>query len=106
MKIHLHQSWTLTDEHPLALRGKPILIDLRTWRVYHPTDTIGEISALQFVSRAAEAGNFLPEEIQFISRFREENPEIQSDREAEVTRPKNHQEERIFVRPLNPSGRG
>jgi hypothetical protein len=108
MKIHLDNSWTLTDEHPLTARGNPILIDLRTWRVYHPRDRIGEISALQFVSLAVEAAgrnNFLPEEIQFISRFKEEEHEIQSGRQAEMIRTKNYQEEMIFMRGFNSSGK-
>ncbi len=108
MRIHFDNSWTLTDEHPLAARGKPILMDLRSWRVCHPTDRIGEISALQFVSLAVEArgkNDFLPEEIQFISRFKEEEHEIQSGRMAETSRAKTYQEEMIFLRGFNPSGR-
>jgi hypothetical protein len=108
MRIHLTNSWTLTDEHPLAERGNPILIDLGTWQVYHPRDRIGDLSALQFVSLAVEArgkNDFLPEEIQFISRFKEETHEIQSGHEAEMSRTKNHQAEMIFLRGFNPSGR-
>jgi hypothetical protein len=52
MRIHLDNTWTLTDEHPKAERGNPILLDLGTWKVYHPRDRIGEVSALQFVSLA------------------------------------------------------
>ncbi len=74
MKIHVAKSWTLSDEHPQAERGNPILIDLGTWKVYRPRDRMGEISALHFVALAVEAGgedDFLPEEIQFISRFKD-----------------------------------
>ena len=107
MKIHLDKSWTLTDEHPKAERGKPILIDLGTWNIYHPGDRIGAVSALQIVSLAVEAGGengFLPEEIQFISRFKEENHEIRPSHEAEVSRTKNHQAEMAFLSGFNPSG--
>ncbi len=108
MKIHLDNSWTLTDEHPKAERGAPILIDLGTWKVYHPRDRIGEIPAPQFVLLAVEArgeNDFLPEEIQFISRFKEEEHEIQSGRMAETSRAKNYQDEMIFLRGFNPSRR-
>jgi hypothetical protein len=108
MKIHLDNSWTLTDEHPKAQRGNPILIDLGTWKVYHPGDRIGAVSAQQIVSLAVEArekNDFLPEEIQFISRFKVENHETQSGREAEINRTKNPQAEMIFLRGFNPSGR-
>jgi len=76
MRIHLINSWILTDEHPKAERGNPILIDLGTWKVYHPVDRIGAVSAQQIVSLAVEArgeDDFLPEEIQFISRFKNGN---------------------------------
>jgi hypothetical protein len=74
MKIYLHPFWVLTDEHPMAAKGNPILIDLGTCKVYHPRDRIGAVSAPQVVSLAVEArgkNNFLPEEIHFISRFKE-----------------------------------
>ncbi len=75
MKVHLTDSWTLTDEHPKAERGKPILIDLGTWKVYRPRDRVGAVSAQQIVSLAVEKGggnDFLPEEIQFMARFKDE----------------------------------
>jgi len=75
MRIHLINSWILTDEHPKAERGNPILIDLGTWKVYHPGDRIGSVSAPQIVSLAVEErgkNDFLPEEIQFIARFKGE----------------------------------
>ncbi len=83
MKIHLDKSWSLTDEHPKSDRGNPILIDAATWKIYTPTDQIGGVTALQFVSQVVEArgeNDFLPEEIQFISRFkpRTENRPIKS----------------------------
>ena len=76
MKIHLHKSWSLTDEHPKSQRGNPILIDLGTWKIYNPTDQIGAVTAQQFVSQVVESrgeNDFLPEEIQFIARFQAEN---------------------------------
>jgi hypothetical protein len=108
MKIHLDNSWTLTDEHPKAERGNPILIDLGTWKVYHPGDRIGAVSAPQIVSPAVEArgkNDFLPEEIQFISRFKDGNHEIQSTHEAPMTRAKNHEDEVTILRGSHPSGR-
>ncbi len=107
MKIHVAKSWTLTDEHPKAERGSPILIDLGTWKVYRAKDKIGEISALQFVILAVGAGgkdDFLPEEIQFISRFTEEKYEIQSGGETEAIRTKNYKEDMIFMGGFNPPG--
>ena len=78
MKIYLHPFWVLTDEHPEATRGEPILVVPGTCKVYHPRDRIGAVPAPQVVSLTVEArgkNNFLPEEIQFISRFKEEDHE-------------------------------
>jgi hypothetical protein len=78
MKIHLRFSWVLTDEHPSAAKGKPVLVDLETCKVYHPKDRIGAFSAQQVVSLAVEemgGNNFLPEEIHLISRFKEADRE-------------------------------
>ncbi len=72
MKIHLLRSWVLTDEHPKAAKGTPVLIDMETRRIYHPGDRIMGVSAKQVVSLAVEArgGNYLlPEETKFISCF-------------------------------------
>ncbi len=98
MKIHLANSWTLTDEHPKAERGNPILIDLGTWKVYHPWDRIGEVSALQFVSLAVETrgeNDFLSEEIQFISRFKDVNHEIQLSHATQADRARKWQHEAL-----------
>jgi hypothetical protein len=83
MKIHLLRSWVLTDEHLKAAKGKPVLIDMETRKIYHPGDRIMGVSAKQVVSLAVEARgeNFpTPEEIQFISRFKEGNHENQTVR--------------------------
>jgi hypothetical protein len=108
MRIHLDNTWTLTDEHPKAERGNPILLDLGTWKVYHPRDRIAEVSALQFVSLAVEArakNDLLPEEIQFISRFKDRNHEIQSSYETQTGRARKHEEEMTIFRGSHPSGR-
>jgi hypothetical protein len=52
MKIYLTTSRVLTDEHPKAAKGKPVLVDLETWEVYHREDMIGAVSALRVVSLA------------------------------------------------------
>ena len=78
MKIDLGFSWVLTDEHPSAAEGKPVLVDLETCKVYHPRDRIRAVSAQQAVSLAVERkpeNYFLPEEMHFISRFKEEGHE-------------------------------
>jgi len=83
MKIYLPPSWVLTDEHPMAAEGKPVLVDLEIWEVYHHEDMIGAVSALQVVSLALEErgkNDFLPEEVHFISRFKEGDHERQSVR--------------------------
>ena len=83
MKIYLRASWVLTDEHPMAAKGKPVLVDLETWEVYYREDMIEAVSALQVVSLAVEErgkNDFLPEEIHFISRFKEGDHESQSVR--------------------------
>jgi hypothetical protein len=83
MKIYLPRSWVLSDEHPKAVKGTPVLIDLETWKIYYPGDRIEGVSAKQVVSLAVEerGGNFLmPEEMQFISRFKKGNHESQSVR--------------------------
>ena len=102
-------SWTLTDEHPMAERGKPILIDLGTWKVFHPRDRIGAVSAPQIVSLAVDQrgkNDFLPEEIHFISRFIEGTHGTQSAHEAQMAGTKKHDEEEMSVlRGSNPSGR-
>jgi hypothetical protein len=78
MKISLLRSWVLTDEHPKAAKGIPVLIDPETCKLYPPKDRIGAFSAEQVVSLAVEemgGNNFLPEEIHFISRFKEADQE-------------------------------
>ena len=83
MKIYLPHSWALTDESPMSAKGTPVLVDLDTHDVYRLEDIIGAISALQVVSLAVEErgrDGFLPEEIHFISRFKEEDHESQSVR--------------------------
>jgi hypothetical protein len=80
MKIHLTDSWTVTDEHPITFKGKPVLLDLATWKAYQRRDVIGAISASQVVSLLVEEmgkNNFLPEELQFISRFNDVEPASQ-----------------------------
>jgi len=80
MKIYLRPSWVLTDEHSMAAKGKAVLVDLEFWEVYHREDMIGAVSALQIVSQAIEEMGenvFLPEEIHFISRFKEGDHESQ-----------------------------
>jgi hypothetical protein len=81
MKIYLLRSFVLTDEHPMAARGTPVLVDLKSWKIYNPRDLVVGLSAQQVLSQTvAEMGknNFLPEEIHFISRFKEGSHEIQS----------------------------
>jgi hypothetical protein len=85
MKIPLLDSWVLTDEHPMAAKGTPVLIDLETRKTYHPGDRIMGISAQQVVSLVIEMKSencFLPEEMRFISQFKEEdhesNPAVQA----------------------------
>jgi hypothetical protein len=81
LKIYLLSSWVLTDEHPEATRGNPILVDPGTWKSYRHGDKIEAISALQVVSRAVEEmgeNTFLPAEIDFISRFKRGNHQNQS----------------------------
>ena len=83
MKIDLGFSWVLTDEHPSAAEGKPVLVDLETCKVYHPRDRIRSVLAQQAVSLAVERkpeNYFLPEEMHFISRFKGDNHESQSVR--------------------------
>ena len=83
MKIYLPPSWVLTDEHHMAAKGKPVLVDLETWEVYHHEEIIEAVSALQVVSLAVEERgekDLLPEEIHFISRFKEEDHESESFR--------------------------
>jgi hypothetical protein len=75
MKIYLSFSWVLPDEHPSAAKGKPVLLDLETGKVYHPGDKIVGLPAQQLVSIAVERkpkNYFLTEEMHFISRFKEE----------------------------------
>ncbi len=108
MKVHLEDSWTLTDEHPKARKGKPILLDLGTWKVYQPGDRIGEISALKFVSLAVEwrgKEDFLPEEIQFISRFKDGNHQIQSNHETQPGRARKHEKGVTTLGGFHPTGR-
>jgi hypothetical protein len=62
----------------MSAKGTPVLVDLDTHDVYHREDIIGAISALQVVSLAVEErgrNGFLPEEIHFISRFKEGDQE-------------------------------
>ena len=74
MNVYLLPSWLLTDENPETAKGIPVLINLGNWKAYQPEDMIGTFSARQVVSLAVEAkwkNNFKPEEIQFISHFKE-----------------------------------
>jgi hypothetical protein len=74
MRIFLLRSWVLTDELPLATKGTPVLIDMETRQIHQPGDSIMGISAQQAVSLAVEAmgeNYLLPEEMRFISRFKE-----------------------------------
>ena len=85
MKIYLRPSLVLTDEHPITSKGKPVLVDSESWKVYHREDMIGTVSALRMVDSAgAEIGenDFLPEEIVFISRFTKGDDESQSVHKA------------------------
>jgi hypothetical protein len=61
------------------------LINLGSWKAYQQGDMIGTFSARQVVSLAVEAkgkNNFMPEEIHFISRFKEGDHGSQSVRSA------------------------
>jgi len=74
MNIYLSPSWLLTDENSEAAKEIPVLINLGSWKAYQHGDMIGAYSAPQVVSLAVEAkgeNNFMPEEIHFISRFKE-----------------------------------
>jgi len=85
MNIYLLPSWLLTDENPEATKGIPVLINLGNWNAYQHEDMIGTVSARQVVSLSVEArgkNNFLPEEIHFISRFKEGDHGSQSVRVA------------------------
>jgi hypothetical protein len=87
LKIYLPVSWLLTDEHPMAAQGTLVLIDLDTWKIYYPGDRIEGVSAKQLVSLAVETRGenyLLPEEIQFISRFKEEDHESESFRVGHI----------------------
>lgn len=78
MRIPLFDSWVLTDEHPRAAKEKPVLIDLETRKTYQAGDRIMGVSAQQVVSLMLEMKSknyFLPEEMHFISRFKEEGHE-------------------------------
>ncbi len=81
MKIYLRPSLVLTDEHPMAAKGTPVLVDFESWKVFQREDMIEGVSAQQVVDSAvAEIGenDFLPEEIHFISRFKAGDHESQS----------------------------
>lgn len=72
MKVYLPVSWVLTDEHPMAGKGTPVLIDLDTWKIYYPRDRIEGVRAKQLVSCIVETRGenyFRPEEMHFISLF-------------------------------------
>src|SRR5512139_185414 len=88
MKIYLPRSWVLTDEqYARAAKGAPVLIDLETWKIYHPGDRIEGVSAQQVVALAVEERGenyLLPEELHFISRFKERSREDQSVRGAHM----------------------
>jgi hypothetical protein len=86
MKIYLRPSLVLTDVHPMAAKGKPVLVDFETWNVYHYGDKIEAVSAQQMVSLAVKErgkNDFLPEEIHIISRFKAGDHERQSAGEEE-----------------------
>ena len=56
MKIYLPRSWVLTDEqYPTTAKGTPVLIDLETWNIYHPGDSIEGVPAQQVISLAVGA---------------------------------------------------
>jgi len=81
MKVYLPVSWVLTDEHPMAAKGSPVLIDLDTRKIYYPWDRIEGVSAKQLVSLAVGTRGenyFRPEEMRFISRFKEGDHKSQS----------------------------
>jgi hypothetical protein len=84
MKIYLPRSWVLTDEqYSTKAKGTPVLIDLETWNIYHPGDSIEGVPAQKVVSLAVEKRGenyLLPEELHFISRFKEGSREYQSVR--------------------------
>jgi len=87
MNVFLLPSWLLTDENPEAAKGIPVLINLGNWKAYQHGDMIGTFSASQVVSLAVEAkekNNFMPEEIHFISRFKEGGHGSQSVRSAKM----------------------
>ena len=102
MKIYLRPSWVLTDEHPIAAKGTPVLIHLETRKIYHPGERIAGVSARQVVWRAVEvrAGNYLlPEEMHFISRFTRGDRASQSVNKARMGNVKKLTEEEIeFLR--------
>jgi hypothetical protein len=81
MRVYLPVSRVLTDEHPMAAKGTPVLIDLETREIYYPGDRIEGAPARQLVSLAVETRreNYVPpEEMHFISRFTIEDPGSQS----------------------------
>ena len=87
MKVYLPVSWVLTDEHPMAAKGSPVLIDLDTRKIYYPWDRIEGVSAKQLVSLAVGTRGenyFRPGEMRFISRFARGDHESQSVREDHV----------------------
>lgn len=88
MNVYLSPSWLLTDENSEAAKKIPVLINLGSWKAYQHGDMIGTFSAPQVVSLAVEAkgkNNFLPEEVHFISRFKEGDHGSQSVRSAMMT---------------------
>lgn len=57
MKIQLYRSWVLTDEHPMAAKGIPVLIDLETGKAYPTGESIGKIfSEIQIREELLEFG--------------------------------------------------
>jgi hypothetical protein len=108
MNVYLFPSWLLTDENFEASKEIPVLINLGSWKAYQQGDMIGTFSARQVVSLAVEArgkNNFLPEEIHFISRFKEGDHGSQSVRAARMANMRKLTYRAVeFLRKANPPG--
>jgi hypothetical protein len=77
MNIQLFRPRVLTDEQPNSAKGK-LAIDLDIRKTYQPEDRIMGVSVQPAVSLPVEemgGNNFLPEEIRFISQFKEGDQE-------------------------------
>jgi hypothetical protein len=109
MKIYLRPPLLLTDEHPITSKSKPVLVDYESWKVYHPEDMIGTVSALHVVDLAvAEIGenDFLPEEIVFISRFTKGDHKSQTVHMVRMSKMKKYTDEEMeFIKRFCITGR-